>query len=211
MHLSDLQLDDGLMRGKMPQHLDECARCRWRWEELQRDREAFGSRARPKAFADAVLARRRRRWIWWWALAPALALLVLALWPAGGERTKGDAVAVELYVKSGKLTARFDPERRYQAGDVLQVVYSSAQRLHFTAVDVEGDKVSILARDQLLPGRRAKLDRSFVLDAGGQDERVFLLFSERPLDDGEIMRAARDGRERLALPVAAQASFLVRR
>src|SRR5207249_9395761 len=40
-HLSDLQIDQGLMQGSMPAHAGECERCRRRWEELARDREAF--------------------------------------------------------------------------------------------------------------------------------------------------------------------------
>src|SRR5207249_12154403 len=76
-HLSDLQIDQGLMQGSMPAHAGECERCRRRWEELARDREAFRVRARPAAFADAVLGRRRpRRWLWLLALAPALLLLM---------------------------------------------------------------------------------------------------------------------------------------
>jgi len=206
MHLSDLQIDESLIRDARPAHVDECERCRLRFEELRRQREEFAQRARPAAFADAVLTRRpSRKWMWWSALLPALGLLAFVLWPASGERVKGDPAAVELFVKSGEATARFDPERRYQAGDALQVVYSAARALQLTAVNLDGDKLTILAREPVAPGRH-KLDRSFVLDAAEGDERIILLFSDKLLDDAEAEKAARGGQ-----PVAASSSFLIHR
>src|SRR2546430_6256992 len=100
MHLSDLQIDESLMRGLNPAHLDECERCRGRFDQLAKEREEFSRRARPAAFAEQVLARRRnRKWVWWGALIPIAAMLALVLWPSGGERVKGEPVAVELFVK----------------------------------------------------------------------------------------------------------------
>jgi hypothetical protein len=207
MHLSDLQIDESLMRGARPAHVDECERCRLRWDRLRKEREEFAQRARPEAFAAAVMERRPKRTVWWWgALVPAAALLALVLWPGGGgERVKGEPVAVELFVKSGEATARFDPERRYQAGDALQVVYSAARPLQLTAVDLDGDKITILARDPVAPGRH-KLERSFVLDAAHGDEQIVLLFSDKPLGDDDVPKAARGGQ-----PVAARSSFLIKR
>src|SRR4051794_923857 len=189
------------MRGARPAHLDECERCRLRFDRLRQEREAFAQRARPAAFAEAVFARKRpRRW-WWGLLVPAAALLALLMWPGGGERVKGEPAAAELFVKSGEGTARFDPERRYQAGDALQVVVSAARALQLTAVDVEGEKTTVLAREAVAPGKH-KLDRSFVLDAGAGDERMVLLFTDKPLDDAEAEKAARG-----AHPVAAMSTY----
>jgi hypothetical protein len=216
-HLSDLQIDQKLVDGGAePEHVRACEACRRRWDQLAADRQAFLARARPAAFAESVLARKRpRAFVWWWTLlAPALAVLALFLWPRDQERFKGPPVAVELFVKSGAQTARFDPDRGYRAGDALQVVYTAGDPLYFTALDVEADgRVTILARDTapLPPGTRRRLDRSFVLDEGSGEERVFVLFSKQPLDERELQRAARDASDRLALPVAWQASYTIRR
>jgi hypothetical protein len=208
MHLSDLQIDESLIRDARPAHADECERCRARFEELRKQKEEFAQRARPAAFAEAVLARRSRfGWlrVAMWLALPAAALLAFVWWPAGGVRYKGEPAAVELFVKSGEVTARFDPERRYQAGDALQVVYSAARALQLTAVNLDGEKLTILARDAIAPGRH-KLDRSFVLDAAEGDERIILLFSDKLLDDADAEKAARGGQ-----PVAAMSSFLIHR
>ena len=185
-HLSDLQIDQHLYRGETPAHLGECDRCRRRFDELARDREAFSARARPAAFADAVLSKKRpRRWIWLLALAPALFLLLM--WPRDQERWKGSGVSLEMYVKADGKTARWEPERRYRRGDTLQLVYSAPKPMHLTAVDVDNGRASILAEADLPAGSRKRVERSFVLDEASGDEKIIVYLSDRPLEAAQAL------------------------
>jgi hypothetical protein len=142
-----------------------------------------------------------------WALAPAL-LVAVVLWPRGGERYKG-TVAVELYVKSQGSTARFQPDRGYWPGDVLQLVYSAARPYHLTAVELEAGRASLLFASPVPAGARQKLDRSFVLDESRGDEQIILWFSEQPLDPARALKAAEAGVADLG--AAAHASYLIKR
>jgi hypothetical protein len=221
-HASDLVLDEILVsRRARPAHLDGCARCQARLEALRAEREAFSRRARPAAFADAILARRPRVVTWRWGLPlAAAAALIFVLQPRGEERVKGAPANVELYVRSGDKTERHDPGRRYASGDALQPIYSASGTLFLTAVNLDANGARLLVNALSLPaGARRALDRSFVLDESAGDERLFFLFSERPLDDQAVLSAARQAVrdrpaaaiERLAVETAAQTSFLIRR
>jgi hypothetical protein len=227
--LSDLALDEwaaGITtRAGTGVHLDGCAACARRLIERTEERHAFAARARPAAFADQILDRvgsPPRRWWLWLAGVPAmaaLAALVIVLSPGPSERFKGPAATAELYVQSpsGPRIARHDPGRAYAPGDALQLLYTLSRPAHLLVLDVEeGGKTEVLYRSDavLAAGSRTRLDRSWVLDGGAPAERIFVLFSARPLEEATVRDAARGvdvrTRDRLALPVLAQASFLIR-
>jgi hypothetical protein len=228
--LSDLVLDEKLAGGAVTvaqvAHLDGCENCRARLAELERDREAFQKRARPAAFADAVLAQRppRRRWAIWVAIAPAAlgAMAVVAMWmrprPLDGERVKGAPVAVELWVRSGDKTERYAEDHHYKGGDALQLIYSARAPSHLTVIDVEqGGKAALLYRsDGALPAaNRRRIDQSWVLDAGTNPERLYLVFTDGAPDENSLLDAAKRADvarpDPLAVPATAQATFLIAR
>ena len=229
---SDLALDEMLDGRGLPEtaeHAVRCAACGARLDELRRDRDEFLARARPAAFAEAVLARANKRR--WWPFALTLAPLVLGVaavvlvWsrphPPGQKiddtRAKGEVVASELYVQSGGKVEKFDPGRRYRAGDALQLVYSTSRPRWLTVIDAEqGGKAEVVYQgDGPLPAaRRSRLDRSFVLDGAAPAERLYVVFTDGKPDPQAMLAAAgRDPArvEQLPVPAAAQQSYLITR
>jgi hypothetical protein len=190
--------------------------------ELRADREAFLSRARPAAFAEQIFARsdtRKRRFIPVLAaplLVSVAALVVVLLWSNTGERFKGDAVSIELFVRSGAQVVRYSNELRFQPGDTLQLLYTSSLPRYMTVLDadVQG-KTTVLYHSALPKGSQQTLDRAWVLDSSKIDERIYVLVSDKLLDEGAVRNAVSgiDVRNTLQLPVDTlfQKSFLLAR
>jgi hypothetical protein len=229
---SDLALDemlDGRGDEKTAEHAVRCAACGARLDELRRDRDAFLERARPEAFAADVLSRAKKKR--WWPFALTVAPLVLGaaavvlVWmrphPPGERiddtRVKGEVVASELYVQAGGKVEKFDPAHRYHAGDALQLVYTTTRARWLTVIDAEqGGKAEVVYQGErpLPPGKRARLDRSFVLDGAAPAERLYVLFTDGKPDAGALLAEAQKDpakRESLPVPAAGQQSYLINR
>jgi hypothetical protein len=220
-HLSDLALDRLVDDGAPHDHLATCAYCTTRLTLRRKEQAAFLQRARPVAFAEGVLQRvRRRRRRLFWAAAPALAAAcaLLLLFPrAPDERTKGGPV-VELYARSGGRVAPHAPGSVYHAGDALQLVYTTPKARHLLVLDVEeGGRCEVLFRSAgpLGPAHRQRLEQSWVLDGEVPSERLFVLFSPRPVDPSAACAAASAIDVRVGGPLrldgAASQSFWLRR
>ncbi len=85
-------------------------------------------------------------------------------------------------------------------------------------IDVEqGGKASLLYRsDGALPAaNRRRIDQSWVLDAGSNPERLYLIFTDGTPDESSLLAAAKKADparpDPLDVPATAQATFLIAR
>jgi len=240
-HVSSLKLDALAMDALSPQerdatqaHLDACLTCRTRAEELASHRRHFTAYVLPRA--DRLPTRVSPwgpRWRWW---APALALssavvllLVLVAVPRPPEEPqyalKGGA-ALQLFAHRGERTWKVEEGEALAPGDQVRFVVEGLGLPYVLVVSVDGaGQVSTYFpfggnESGLLPSRGMPLEipGSVVLDNAPGPERVFALFSRKPLSFESVAPALRElssggadvirDRARLPVPAGAQASFL---
>jgi len=224
-------------------HAASCPRCAARLAAREGERALLAQRHPFEEFRAAVEARvaqgaRRRRLAL--RLVPALAACAalvagLALWPAprpapgdaGGLRTKG-SIGLRFYVQRGAESEPGVSGGEYHENERIQFTYSSGPHrfLFLVSLDERGRVSNFNHRGEprsvaIAPGEDRVLEGSIILDSATGYERVFAVFSDRPLAYGEVRRAAetalaeavRAGRtvrdlERLPLPWP-QASILL--
>lgn len=239
-HVSSLKLDALAMDALSPQersatqaHLDTCLTCRTRADELASLRRHFTAYVLPRA--DRLPTRVSPwgpRWRWW---APALALssavlllLALVAIPSAEEpelALKGGAV-LQLFAHRGERTWKVEEGEALAAGDQVRFVVEGLGLPYVLVVSVDGaGQVSTYfpfggTESGLLPSRGLPLEipGSVVLDSAPGPERLFALFSRKPLSIESVAPALREisaggadvirDRTRLPVPAGAQASFL---
>jgi hypothetical protein len=246
-HLSRLALDHALANVAPEQrhpHLGGCERCAARLALMQRDYDAF--LARFPTLEALQLSRpverpeRASGWSIGWplglagALVTALLLVMFNLGtnspappPQSGVRPKGGSI-VDLAVRRGGRSLRYEDSLQLRAGDVLAFRYTT-QRRHLLLLSLErSGKVNAYLTDpsrrysmRVRPGRDVHLGLGVELDDYVGPERVIALLSDRPLDVEAVRHAvlqrfrslAGDDRDRLELgklPVdAEQISWLI--
>lgn len=180
-------------------HLESCAHCSLRCEQLERQRAAFHRRAPDwQSFAArrAPAPARTPRGLWRgsrWALlgglaaAAALALFVL---PTEQERTpavrsKGKA-SIGFYVKHGEQVRRGASGERVRPGEVVRFIYSTEQRAYFALLHADAARASVYFPSAthaslVAPGREVALDFGIRLDPMLGAERVYGLFCGEPV------------------------------
>ncbi len=240
--LSDLVLDArrlGQLRQEraaaVEAHLEACAGCARRREELAADAAAFSARFAPAGLAEETLERagartsRRRRRLFALLVpaAAAVAVVLLVLPPAGpgpeppGVRSKGGAGLAVWLSRGGSVTPAEDGGE-FSAGDALRFRLHPGPHGYALLVGVEADgDVSVYVpaggsrSTPVPPGRWTDCPHAVELDGSRGWERLVALYSDRPLEAEAVRRAvATAGRLKDAghLPMegaGAQATFLL--
>jgi len=240
-HLSEQSLDRLLLNTddeasrKARDHLEACAECRGHLDSLQRSARHFELhvRARTEERVLAALDRRvpspsrRRRWelMTLGFVAAAAALLVVARvtprQPAAADadlRWKGDASLTVFRRHAGAVSILSDGTR-VDPGDGLQFTADPAGHhwLLVVSIDAGGHATVYLpyggsTSAPIDPGRRFQDTGSITLDDTRGPERIFALFSDRPIAADDATRAlteiGRRGAEAIRstrhLPIAAE-------
>lgn len=235
-HLSSLTLDalamDALPAGERAtaqSHLDACATCRARAEELAALRSHFVTQVLPRT---APTLRRppawRSAWRWWVPALATAAAVLLVLRPAAPEEpafsVKGGAT-LQLFAHRAERTWKVEEGEALAPGDQVRFRVDPGGLPYALVVSVDGaGQVSTYhpyggAASAPLPASGvAEFPGSIVLDAARGPERLFALFSREPLSFDAVAPALRElaaggadairSRTHLPVPAEAQATFL---
>ena len=208
-HLSAFELD-AVALGSEPagarEHLAACARCRTDLDAASALREHFTAHVLPRMLP---VRRRRRAWPWLAApmLAAAAALLVVVRRPHRAPPAvpelaiKGD-VAWQVFGNRDGHTFAVHDGTPLERGDRIRfaVIPNGARYLLVASIDGAGAVTvyfpyggsASAPLDAIAPGAaRVELPGSIVLDAAPGPERVFALFSDRPIETAEVARQLR--------------------
>lgn len=206
-HLSSLRIDALALGRPDPEavrHLEACARCRADADEAQRRRDHF-DRSVVRRSAPLVSARAQRqratRLLWLApAVAAAVALALAIVLPRPREpdlRVKGGP-GLHVFARRGEVVARLHDGEALAAGDGLRFVVEPAGLGYLLIASVDGAGHTTIyypyggrGSGRLAAEPRVELPGSIVLDDAPGPERVFALFSERPLSAGEVEAATR--------------------
>ena len=213
-HLSDYLLDrlapgdlDAEREARAREHLETCDECRSRKQDHEAAAAELLGQEAPEAFARRIAARRAERdrprpaRLWGAGLAAA-AVLVLAFGLVLQDseptvRTKGGA-DLSFFVSEGGKGRPGLPGETLHMGDRIRLAVESADHAYVFVISVTGDgEVTPLypegsgASIQLSGEGQTLLDGSVILDDHRGDERLFALFSDRPLTAEEVTAAAR--------------------
>lgn len=197
-------------------HAAGCPRCTEIIASLEDGRREFLANHPSEAVVPRLLERaagscRRRRLAL--VAAPAAVLLativVLVAWPVnhhprpGATRVKG-GVSLRFFVQRGRRSVEARSGQVFHAGDRIQFVYSSGAKryLFMVSLDDEGRVSNFNYKGSqrsvpIVPGNGQVLAGSIILDDNKGPERVYAVFSDRPLELPEIEHAAKLAFERL--------------
>ncbi len=190
-------------------HARSCPRCLGIVSRLEAENEEFIARHPPGTIVPRLLARavgtRRRRGLLpvFVPAAAVLALLVLLVaLPAEHEpgplatRVKGE-VSLRVFVQRAGQSVEAHSGETFHAGDRIQFVYASGAKRYLFLASLDGEgRVSNFnfqaapSSVPIVPGSGQVLQGSIILDDHPGPERVFAVFSDRPLPQAEIERAA---------------------
>jgi hypothetical protein len=225
-HLSAFAIDE-LLAGTLDaeqaalaqSHLASCVRCRRDADAARVAREQFLRDLLPRTVGAVRAARQRRRWrLAAWFGGPALlaaAAAIAIVWTPppravadGDLRIKGGP-AFEVYAERGGRVIPVRDGTELAAGDRIRFAVVAGELEYLIVASVDGvGKVSVyhpFDGDHSAPirrGARVELPGSVVLDDAPGPERIYALFSPRPL-------AAREVHARLA-PIAAGGADAIR-
>ena len=203
-HVSPFRLD--LMQlGTLPeperagveQHLQSCASCRGLAEAARASREQFARHVLPRGLPQL---RRKRNWIPWLALTSAMAFAALLLFvrPRPPDIGIKGAPSFAAFVRrSGLVTSVHDGDH-LRAGDEVRFVVVSEELPFVLVCSVDGaGKANVYfpfaggESGAIELRTRVELPGSIVLDDAPGPERVFALFSARPLATAAVSDALR--------------------
>jgi hypothetical protein len=201
-------------------HLAECGRCQALVDRDEGERRRFSAEVFPRRVA---LLRARRRRAWLVLVAPALAIAAVALlWarPRPPEVALKGGPALFAYARhEGRISAVRDGAALHPGDEVrFAVLPGEYGQVMVASIDSAG-RASVYfpfdgaASGEIAGGGRAELPGSVVLDGTLGPERLFALFSRRPLPSRAVAEALRrvgqGGPEAIrrtrSLPVAAEA------
>ena len=202
---TELELEAHLLGSTRPglaPHVEGCARCRARLEEMRRLGEEFRREVYPRT-VDAVVARAggRRAPRWLLVAAPLAAAAAVVLYvrtspPARYVGVKGGGLALIVFVKdaAGAHAVMDGQPVAASAAVRFEVRPERACRLWIVSVDgtgqvsrlfpAAGDTAASVAAPGPLPG-------GAVLDGRAGPERVYAVCTPEPLPLTEVERAAR--------------------
>lgn len=212
LHAGELS---GAEAARVREHADGCARCGAVLAGLAAEDAAFHARSfddfsrevearLPRVRAETAVPPRRRSPVFARAIPLALAASVAAvvflprLFDAPAERgvrAKGGAAVEWLIGGAGPVREAVDGERLAPGERVrLQVHPGASGHLLALAVDAAGEVTPLYERDgrslPVTPGATAVLPDSIAFEGAGP-ERLYVLFSERPLAVEAAVGAAR--------------------
>lgn len=203
-HVSPFRLDL-LQLGTLPeseragieQHLRSCASCRSVAEAARASREQFTRRLLPRGLPQL---RRKRPWIPWLALTSAMAFAALLLFvrPRLPDLAiKGPPSFAAFVRRSGLVTSVHDDDR-LRAGDEMRFAVVSEELPFVLVCSVDGaGKANIYfpfagSESGAIDLRtKVELPGSIVLDDAPGPERVYALFSARPIGTTAVIEALR--------------------
>ncbi|MCK6546453.1 DUF4384 domain-containing protein [Myxococcota bacterium] len=216
--LEEVAFAPTLATAELTAHLAECAACSAEVTALRAERAEFNRALPPRVFAAKLFERAdaertpplTARLLAW--LRPAVAVCAIglgaltisrALTPAEDPAIllKGDTdVRLTVLVSRGGAAARpLAPSEALRAGDLLRFAVDAPKRGHVVVANLDargrfslyaparpGETLVVEAgANQVLPG-------SIELDDFVGAERIFVLFSERPIDPAAVERALVD-------------------
>jgi hypothetical protein len=188
--------------GALQVHLETCARCSLRCDELGRQRAAFLARVPSWDALDRRMKgtprRRQVRWAWTMPLVAAAGLLAIGVAAFGGlgsherqtsersdVRSKGGP-SIGFFVKRGEQIRRGSTGEVVAPGELVRFTYSSEQPAYFGLLHADAAGASVYypreaAAAKIGAGRDVPLDFSIRLDALLGAERVYGLFCAAPI------------------------------
>jgi len=190
-HPSFLALDRAHLGAASPavsEHLASCEACRSYVES------ELGGPVSPDfaALEQAIEARRRPRSGWLWAgaslVAAACALLLVVTHGSPDAKPGADVYvgakgfrSVWIYVKRGTETVLWDGKRRLLPGDRLRLKVDPGS-YHRVAVYSASPSPTLLYSGKLTPGQNLTLPDAWEIDDSLNDEQLFVVFSEGPVE-----------------------------
>lgn len=201
-------------------HVEECARCASRWEELSREREAFAAEPLPSGLRARAHARisKGRLFATAGALAAAAAIvLAVRALPSDGARTKGDDVKLSFYVKHGSSVRLGASGDAVAPGDALRFVYTARTAQHLAVLSVDGARrVSVYYPNgstaaRAPAGADVALPESTVLDDTLGDETLYGVFCPEPFALEPLRTALEASPDRAPLPEGCAVEVLTMR
>ena len=201
-HLSSLEIDELAAAiaadDRVRDHLAACARCRDDLAAAESTRAEFVRSVFPRTVGR--LAPRRRWWRLGFLAIPAIAVLALVLWQPRDPPPEQD-IAIKggptfrVFARRGDSVFPVRDATHMAPGDQIRFVAGSRDHAYLMVASIDGaGTVTIYypyggdhsgaanADARELPG-------SIVLDRAPGPERVFALFSARPLDAAPVTRA----------------------
>lgn len=203
-HVSSFALDllhldalSSIERSRVEAHLAQCERCRRDAEAARASREHCVQHVVPRGFARPA---RRRQWLPWLAGAPVLAaavvLLVLELRPP--EIAMKGSPTLSTYVRREGQVSLLHDGATVRAGDEIRFVAVSETLPYLLVCSVDGaGKASVYypfdgsESGAIELRNRVELPGSVILDDAPGPERVFALFSTKPLAAADATAALR--------------------
>lgn len=192
-------------------HLTDCGQCRVRLQAIQDANRRYLDQFPPSAFIRAVSSRNRARRSWWpvgFGAAVAMAAGI-AIWmrpPDEVVRLKG-GVLFNVHVRRGDRTWHVNEGEKLIPGDRLAFSYATGGKSRYvTVVGVDGRQTQIYYRSSapIVAAQPAQLSVGVVLDSQLGEERIYALFSTKPLDEAAIREAALAGPSARRLSVDAE-------
>lgn len=187
-------------------HAETCAACKT-WMQANAAAEAEFLARHPYAALARSIERRdraaRRRRLLLLRLAPAcaaVALLAVGGWLAvsgkdtggPGTRIKGE-VAISAFLMRGGQIRPASADEIFAPNDRVQFLYSSGEQRYLLLLSID-DRGRVFdytpggtgQSAPIQPGERRPLPESIELDESPEAERVFAIFSDRPLAFAEV-------------------------
>lgn len=208
----DLQAEDARA---LSAHTATCPRCAAELAAIERGREDFLARHPFEEVAPAMLrgARRRnrgRRLAFGLVPAGAAAALLMVIFqvlrpgplaeqpPGPGIRTKGE-ISLGFYVQRGDRAVPGRPGETLRRDDRIQFAYSSGSNRYVFLLSLDDRGAVSNFNHQasptsvpIQPGSGRLLEGSIILDASVGPERIFAVFSDRPLHFDQVRGAAQE-------------------
>ena len=176
-------------------HIERCEQCASRLAVQERARSEFALQPVPDAIAATAVPANNTRWLF--RLAPvvvaALALLLSTffLLPDDGVRPKGFLPEIEVWVGTDAGPRPLRADEKLSAGDSVQLVYNPAGHPLVTLVGRDGSG-TLEVYGSALPEQPDALQPApfaLTLDGARGPQEFWVIASDRPLDDGELLDA----------------------
>jgi anti-sigma factor RsiW len=203
-HLSALTLDalelgslDAASSQRARDHLATCARCAADLATLRESRARFDATVFARTLP--ALGRRQARRRWYWLLsAPALAGVAVAVLLAvrpGSDLTAKGGPTCEVFARRGARVFAVKDGSALAPGDEIRFVVRPAGYRHVLVGSVDAAAVATIyapySGKQSLslasPTDRAELPGSIRLDTTAGPERLYCLFSKKPIEAAPVL------------------------